>query len=177
MFPFQIDLSKVSYAVAIDIIAPFIPGGVVGLAWAMRHGNLWNYLHDDKALKLVTAAFAIYVIGFVVLYLSIFGVTAIALVALVKANDSLEPWKDAGWRKLAAAFLGPELSPQIDSRNYPLAEAGQAGNFEELQKQISQTHAALKTSLSAESSWRAALTLRSYPRPIWGAPLSSLYVG
>ena len=74
MFPFQqLDLSKLSYATVLDIIAPVLPGGTIALGWLYGHPEVWSNLHDERTLKIVVSGFAIYVLGFVVLYLSTFG--------------------------------------------------------------------------------------------------------
>ena len=71
MFPFQpIDLSKLSYATAFDIVAPIFPGGTIALGWLYGHDILGSNLHDEKTLNIIIAAFVVYVVGFVMVYLS-----------------------------------------------------------------------------------------------------------
>jgi len=178
VFPFQIDLSKLSYAVAIDILAPFIPGGVVALAWAARHENVWIYLHEDKAIKLVIAVFSIYVVGFVILYLSLFELAAIAFVALLKAESTFEPWKDIEWRKLASAFLGPSLSPPIEVPSQQ-SNVQPAGNAEELQKFLAQSFSDANLRVSTEGAWRKwyeVLKVYFPPANPYGSPVFTAYV-
>jgi len=54
MFPFQqIDLSKLSYAAVLDIVAPILPGGTIALGWLYGHQEVWSNLHDERILKIV----------------------------------------------------------------------------------------------------------------------------
>jgi hypothetical protein len=138
MFPFQqIDLSKLSYAAVLDIIAPILPGGTIALGWLYGHPEVWGNLHDERTLKIVVAGFAIYVLGFVVLYLSTFELGAVALAVLIRSTTVYEPWKNAEWRRVASAFLGSELSPPVEE---PPVEALESAlpvtNAESLSKAI-----------------------------------------
>jgi len=91
MFPFQpIDLSKLSYATALDIVAPILPGGTILLGWLYSHEEVWNNLHDEKTLKITVAAFAIYIVGFVMVYLTAFELSGFALAVLVGDDDANE---------------------------------------------------------------------------------------
>jgi len=120
MFPFQpIDLSKLSYATVLDVVAPIFPGGTIALGWLYSHDGVWSNLHDEKALKITIAVFAVYVVGFVMVYLTAFELSGVALAVWIRKTEIHEPWKNSEWRKIAAKFLGRELSPATDE---PLAE-------------------------------------------------------
>jgi hypothetical protein len=138
MFPFQqLDLSKLSYATVLDIIAPVLPGGTIALGWLYSHPEVWSNLHDERTLKIAVVGFVVYVLGFVVLYLSTFELGAVALAVLIRRTTVYEPWQNIEWRKLASTFLGPELSPPIeDIPLEPPREEPSATNVEKLSATI-----------------------------------------
>jgi hypothetical protein len=112
MFPFQpIDLSKLSYTTALDVLAPMLPGGTIALGWLYGHQSLWANLQDEKTLKVMVAVFAVYVVGFVMIYLTSFEMSAVALAVLIRKTQTDEPWRNPEWRKLASAFLGNSALP------------------------------------------------------------------
>lgn len=115
MFPFQpIDLSKLSYATVLDILAPIFPGGTIALGWLCSHEAVWSNLRDERTLKIVVAVFAVYVVGFVMVYLTTFELGVVALAVLIRKTEIHEPWKNIEWRRLASKFLGTELSPPAE---------------------------------------------------------------
>jgi hypothetical protein len=114
MLPFRFDFSRLSYTTVWDLIASILPGGVIALGWLYGHGWVWGYLREERTLKLGLAAFAIYVIGFIAMYLSALELGLVALVVLLRKTELSEPWKNIEWRRLASRFLGPELSPPVE---------------------------------------------------------------
>jgi hypothetical protein len=115
MFPFQpIDLSKLSYATILDIVAPFFPGGTIALGWLYGHDAVLANLHDEKTLKIIIAVFVMYVVGFAMVYLTAFELSGVALAVLIRKTEIHEPWKNSEWRRLASNFLGAELSPPLE---------------------------------------------------------------
>lgn len=156
MFPFQqIDVSKLSYAAVLDIIAPILPGGTIALGWLYGHQEVWGNLHDERTLKIVIAGFAIYVVGFVMLYLSIFELGAVALAVLIRKTTMCEPWKNSEWRRVASTFLGSELSPPVEE---PLAEPLEPSvpvtNAESLSKTIKENFAKRMAPLNFQLRWQ-----------------------
>src|ERR1700746_1542430 len=100
MVPFQpIDLSKLSYAAALDILAPIFPGGTIALGWLYGHEDVWRNIHDEKTLKITVAPCAIYVVGFLMVYLTAFELSGVALAVLIRKTEIHEPWKNSEWRK------------------------------------------------------------------------------
>ena len=86
---------------------------------------------------LAVVGFVVYVLGFVVLYLSTFELGAVALAVLIRRTTVYEPWQNPEWRKLASTFLGPELSPPIeDIPLEPPREEPSATNVEKLSAAI-----------------------------------------
>lgn len=123
MFPFQpIDLSKLSYAMILDIVAPIFPGGTIALGWLYCHEAVWSNLHDEKTLKIIVAVFAVYVVGFVMVYLTAFELGGVALAVLIRKTEIHEPWKNMEWRRLASKFLGTELGPPTEEPPAELPE-------------------------------------------------------
>ena len=120
MLPFQVDLSRLSYAMVLDLIAPILPGGTIALGWLYAHGAVWSNMHDERALKIILAGFAIYVIGLVVLWLSASEIFVFAVIVLLRRTRISEPWKNKEWRRVAVKFVGPELCPAVDE---PVAES------------------------------------------------------
>jgi hypothetical protein len=115
MFPFQpIDLSKLSYATVLDVVVPIFPGGTIALGWLYSHQDVWTNLHDERILKITVAAFAMYVVGFVMVNLTAFELGNVALAVLIRKTEIHEPWKNSEWRRLASNFLGTELSPPAE---------------------------------------------------------------
>ena len=115
MFPFQpIDVSKLSYAAVLDILAPILPGGIIAVGWLYSHSAVWGNLHDERSLKIILAGFVIYVVGYVMAYLTAFEMAGVALAVLIRKTEIHEPWKNAEWRRLAFQFLGEELSPPLE---------------------------------------------------------------
>ena len=155
MFPFQIDLSRLSYATALDIIAPVLPGGTIALGWLYSHVSVWSSLQDEKTLKIIIALFAIYVAGLAVLYVSAFELGIVALAVLVRKTELNEPWKNGEWRKLASAFLGPELSPPIEETAEPVPEEPPTlTNFEKLCRAIKQNFTRAMAPVNFRLRWQ-----------------------
>jgi len=115
MFPFQpIDLSKLSYAAVLDMLAPLLPGGTIALGWLYSHPALFGNLHDERSLKITLAGFVVYVVGFVMLQLTAFIMAGVALAVLIRKTEIHEPWRNIEWRRLVSKFLGAELSPPLE---------------------------------------------------------------
>lgn len=157
MFPFQqIDLSKLSYAAVLDIVAPILPGGTIALGWLYGHQEVWSNLHDERILKIVIAGFAIYVMGFVVLYLSTFELGVAALAVLIRSTTVYEPWKNSEWRRVASAFLGAELSPPVDDIPIepPRDESAGTTNVEKLSETIRNNFARAMAPHNFQARWQ-----------------------
>jgi hypothetical protein len=153
MFPFQpIDLSKLSYTTALDVLAPMLPGGTIALGWLYGHQSLWANLQDEKTLKVMVAVFAVYVVGFVMIYLTSFEMSAVALAVLIRKTQTDEPWRNPEWRKLASAFLG-ELSPPVEE---PPADSSQiqVTNAETLSKSIKENFEKRMAPLNFQRQWQ-----------------------
>jgi hypothetical protein len=168
MFPFQpIDLSKLSYATALDILAPILPGGTIALGWLYSHEGVWNNLHDEKTLKITVAAFAIYIVGFVMVYLTAFELSGVALAVLIRKTEMHEPWKNNEWRKIAAKFLGAELSPPMEE---PVADSPEPPlpitNAENLSKTIKQNFARRMAPLNFHLRWQKWFEILSARFPL-----------
>jgi hypothetical protein len=143
MLPFQpIDLSKLSYAAVLDIIAPIFPGGMIALGWLYSHESVWGNLHDERMLKIIVAAFVTYVVGFVMVYLTGFELGGVALAVLIRKTEIHEPWRNSEWRRLASKFLGTELSPPADEPPAePVEQPLPVTNAESLAKTIKENFA------------------------------------
>jgi hypothetical protein len=153
MFPFQpIDLSKLSYTTVFDLLAPMLPGGTIALGWLYGHQSLWANLQDEKTLKIMVAVFAVYVVGFVMIYLTSFEMSAVALAILIRKMQTDEPWRNPEWRKLASAFLG-ELSPPVEE---PPADSSQiqVTNAETLSKSIKENFEKRMAPLNFQRQWQ-----------------------
>lgn len=156
MFPFQqIDLSKLSYAAVLDIVAPTLPGGLIALGWLWRHGDLFSALHDERALKFLIAGFVIYVTGIVANYLTtmeLVAFTTIFLIKKMKVPDS--PWVNTEWRNLAAKFLGPDLSPPLEDVQPPQVQQPEhISAFEKLSLTIQENFRRSGAAIKFRSNW------------------------
>lgn len=156
MFPFQqIDLSKLSYAAVLDIVAPTLPGGLIALGWLWRHSDLFYSLHDQRALNFVIAAFVIYVTGILTNYLTtveLAGFSTIFLIMRMKIYDS--PWVNAEWRKLAAKFLGPDLSPPLEDIQPPQpAEPEHLSALQKLTRATRELFRRSEATMKFKSNW------------------------
>jgi len=155
MFPLQpIDLSKLSYAMVLDIVAPILPGGTIVLGWLSNHEAVWTNLHDERTLKIILVVFAMYVAGFVMLYLTAFELGGVALAVLIRTTEPSQPWKNSEWRRLAYKFLGAELSPPVEE---PPAEAsGQPlpAAAESLSRTIKENFAKRMAPLNFQLRWQ-----------------------
>ena len=153
MFPFQpIDLSKLSSTTVFDLLAPMLPGGTIALGWLYGHQSVWANIQDEKTLKVMVAVFAVYVVGFVMIYLTSFEMSAVALAILIHKTQTDEPWRNPEWRKLASAFLG-ELSPPVEE---PPADSSQiqVTNAETLSKSIKENFEKRMAPLNFQRQWQ-----------------------
>ncbi len=170
MFPFQIDLSRLSYiAVWETIVAPMLTGGTIALGWLYAREGVWGSLHDEMVLKIVVAVFAVYVVGTVVLYLSAFELAAVALAVLIRQTESIEPWKNREWRRLASKFLGEELSPPVEEPQAapPTRQSQPAMGAERLSRIIDENFAKGMAPLNFQLRWQKWHgVLKAY----WAAP-------
>jgi hypothetical protein len=133
MFPFQpIDLSKLSYATILDIVAPMFPGGTIALGWLYSHEAVWSNLREEKTLKIIVAVFVTYIVGFLMVYVTAFELGGVALAVLIRKPVIHEPWRNSEWRRLASKFLGTELSPPVEEP--PLVPPEQPVSFTNAEK-------------------------------------------
>lgn len=124
--PIKFDLSRVSYPAFLQIILPFLPGGlfvcgalVLNLAGVRA---LISTIALSTPAKVVLLLFAAYVAG-LVLHLSTNALTYTVMYFLgyllghfwskMWTSDEWEPWRSHVWRKVARAYLGP-LAPATD---------------------------------------------------------------
>jgi hypothetical protein len=112
MLPFQLNTSKILHPVVLGIVEPIFPGGVVALGWLCAHSDVWGHLRDERTLKVISLAFAIYVIGIVITFLNNFVLSFLAIVCLIPWRSDRSRNRD--WRSLAIRFLGPEVSPPLE---------------------------------------------------------------
>jgi hypothetical protein len=79
-----------------------------------------------------------YLLGFVVLYLSAFELGAVALAVLIRRTIVYEPWRNSEWRRVASVFLGSELSPPVEDipTEPPRDEPAPTTNVEKLSRTI-----------------------------------------
>ncbi len=156
MFPFQpIDLSKLSYATVLDIVAPVLPGGTIAIGWLYSHQAIWNNLHDEKTLKIIIVVFAMYLVGFVMVYVTAFELSAVALAVLIRKTEIHEPWRNIDWRRLASMFLGKELSPPVEEpAAQPLEQPLPVTDAESLSKSIKENFARRMAPLDFQLRWQ-----------------------
>lgn len=114
------------------MIGPIFPGGTIALGWLYGHETVWGSLHDETTLKIVVAAFAIYVVGFVVLNITLVELVIAALIAAIKTTKLYEPWKNnPELRRIALKFAGPDVCPPVDE---PATEPRQPLPFKNIEK-------------------------------------------
>lgn len=156
MFPFQpIDLSKLSYAAVLEVVAPFLPGGTIAIGWLCSHATVLSQLHDERILKIIAATFVVYVVGFVISFLTTFELGTVALLWLIRTTEIHEPWKNSEWRKVASKFLGTELSPPTDEPpSEPAKDPLPVTNAESLSKALQENWSKRMAPLTFRLQWQ-----------------------
>lgn len=166
MFPFQpIDVSKLSFATLIDIVAPMVPGGTIALGWLCSHESFWTNLHDERTAKIAIAIFVTYVVGFVVFYLTAFELGGAAFLWLIRTTEINEPWKNSEWRKVAAKFLGAELSSPTEEPSSAAVEVSQAINAINIAEALNENHTKILAVLNFQSQWQKWYEILKYRFP------------
>jgi hypothetical protein len=110
--PVRIELSKLSHLDVLQLVLPFIPGLVVTLGLMLANSPLANRF-DTTLLgyktKLIIAIAITYVIGSVMITLA--GAVEAIINHIAKSHPPTSPWENTYWRRLAAAYVGPDLTP------------------------------------------------------------------
>jgi hypothetical protein len=101
----------------------------------------------------MVAVFAVYVVGFVMIYLTSFEMRAVALAVLIRKTQIDEPWRNPEWRKLASAFLG-ELSPPVEEPPADSSSQIQVTNPETLSKSIKENFENRMAPLNFQRQWQ-----------------------
>ncbi|OFW37688.1 MAG: hypothetical protein A3J28_18990 [Acidobacteria bacterium RIFCSPLOWO2_12_FULL_60_22] len=118
MIPFNIDIGRISFPTTIEVLAPFLPGGVLVTGILFGRPDLLSKLTGLTALgyftKLGLAVFVAFSSGFVLFFLSFLLSVLIAMPLLFWSQRGISTnnyiFSDVAWRKAAAEFLG-KLSP------------------------------------------------------------------
>jgi len=121
MWPFKLDVSRVSYPEAVRILVPFLPGAIIVTGIALLHSRLLpNFLGSGLLgyrTKLFVIGFSVYVAGILAFTVSDVLVTAVALTIGFATRRFLrfatfeQLSKDTLWRKAVKQFLGANLIP------------------------------------------------------------------
>jgi hypothetical protein len=119
----KLDFSRVTYSGVLDVVAPIVPGGILGLGTLILNPQGAAKLLSNEYLgyrsRLVLGVFAAYIAGLLlnlfVSYNSYFlGYMIGLLFGKELFKNSPTPWRNLLWRRVARRFLGPDLAPVTD---------------------------------------------------------------
>lgn len=124
MWPFRIDLGRVSYARSLEAVAPLLPGGVLVIGILSTWPEVFSRLFGTPPgyyVAIASTVLVAYAIGFVLMYLAsalAYGVLGALsqFMAFEKGHRILA--KNLQWRKVAAEFLGERLAPDTQAPFY-----------------------------------------------------------
>ena len=121
---FKIELPRLSHTALVTTLAPSVPGGVLVAAYLFAHESFRASVFSYSAIGYKTTIGLLIVITYAVgvLFSTLIkaltgGLGAVIRVLMFDRGEKSyhpEPWKDAGWRRLASKFLGVELAPTTD---------------------------------------------------------------
>jgi hypothetical protein len=147
----KLDFSSVTYSGVLEIIAPIVPGGILGVGTLVLNPTLAATLLSNPYLgyrsRVAAAIFVSYAAGLLlnllVNYTSYLTGYMIGYLWGSKLfPDPPTPWTNLHWRKIARRFLGPELAPATDDLYFKdlhkqkLAEANAIQNAEQKVAQL-----------------------------------------
>jgi hypothetical protein len=119
----KLDFSRVTYSNVLEIIAPIVPGGILGVGTLVLNPALAARVLSNPYLgyrsRLAAAIFISYAAGLLlnllVGYTSYFvGYMLGYLWGSKLFPNPPTPWRNLHWRKMARRFLGPDMAPTTD---------------------------------------------------------------
>lgn len=179
--PVKFDLSQLSYPAVLQVVIPWLPGGVITC------GAIYLNLADVRSLittpilptaaKVVLSLFGTYTMGILLYGITETFFASLAYVAGVAVGkwgvdvSKIEPWKNQVWRKVARAYLGPAAPPTDEVQNPEALKIKLAllkliddpGRRAEQQVQIDQDELKLQLSDSEWFWWHSVIQQR-FPR-------------
>lgn len=119
----KLDFSRVTYSSLLEVIAPIVPGGILGVGTLILNPQLAARILSNPYLgyrsRLASAFFISYVAGLLLNLLVGYNSYVVGylfgyLFGKKLLMDSPTPWRNLFWRRIARKFLGPELAPGTD---------------------------------------------------------------
>jgi hypothetical protein len=110
--PLRIELSKFSHFDVIQLVLPFIPGLVVTVGLMLSTSSLahrFGAIPLGYKTKLAVAIAITYVIGSAMITLA--QAVEIIINRIIKRGKTSSPWENTYWRRVVAAYMGPDLIP------------------------------------------------------------------
>lgn len=164
----KLDFSSVTYSGVLEIIAPIVPGGILGIGTLYLNPELAARLLSNPYLgyrsRLASAIFISYAAGLLlnllVGYASYFvGYMLGYLWGSKIFPDPPTPWRNLHWRRMARRFLGPDLAPTTDDlylkefHDQQLKEANAIQDAEQRAAQLKLVKEFFEPKSTAESDW------------------------
>ncbi len=184
----KLDFSRVTYSNVLEIIAPIVPGGVLGVGTLILNPHLAERLLSNPYLgyrsRLAAFIFISYAAGLLlnllVNYTSyLLGYTVGALWGSKLFPNPPTPWRNLLWRKMARKFLGPDLAPATDDlyfkdlHDQKLSEANaiQDGEERAIQLKFVSEFFLPKSTAETEWGWWYQVLDKYFATPqLWAAP-------
>ncbi len=163
----KLDFSRVTYSNVLELIAPIVPGGILGVGTLVLNPSLAAKVLSSPFLgyrsRLIAALFISYTAGLLlnllVSYTSYFIGYLFGYLGASKLFASPTPWENLIWRRVARRFLGPEFAPSTDELYFEnlhkqkLKEANDIQDAGERERQVKSAEAYFAPKRDAASDW------------------------
>jgi hypothetical protein len=184
----KLDFSRVTYSNVLEIIAPIVPGGILGVGTLVLNPSLAARLLSNPYLgyrsRLAAAIFVSYAAGLLlnllVNYTSyLLGYMVGFLWGSKLFPNPATPWRNILWRKVARRFLGPDLAPTTDDLYFKelheqkLKEAGAIQDAQQsaIQVQLAQEYFLSRSMADNDWYWWNQVLGKYFATPqLWAAP-------
>ncbi len=134
----KLDFSRVTYSSLLEVIAPIIPGGILGVGTLILNPQLAARVLSNPYLgyksRIAGAFFISYVAGLLLNLLVGYNSYVVGyLCGYFFVKNSPTPWRNLFWRRIARRFLGPELAPGTDDLYFEDLHKKAAAEAEQIQ--------------------------------------------